>query len=182
MISLETLPTADSNGSSPDSLLIGFCGHPRLTIVSVKAQDHLSPTPTVLIATSLLDLTQALIDNSYGSVTPLEHDLVATSVFRKNGDRATLVVILGNGVVVACIDLTRSKKKGEVGWLASEPFLLPLASLQSSVQRAQPKNQSALATSGTAPTTTTAAPSNVPSIATGFGDIISSTFLPGGSW
>lgn len=182
---LETLPAADNKQSgekntkqrSPDSLLIGFCGHPRLTIVSVETQDHLAPTPKVLAATSLVDLTQALIDNSFGSVTPLEHDLVATSVFKKNGDRATLAVILGNGILVSCIDLARSKKGGKNGWIASEPFLLPLASLQASVQRSQTaKSQSAL---GMSSSSISVAASNLPSIATGFGDIVSVTFLPG---
>ena len=183
---LETLPAAATKQSTgvtrpADSLLIGFCGHPRLTVVAVKEQGHLSPTPTVLSAFSLLDLTQALIDNSFGAVTPLEHDLEATSVVHKNGDRATLAVILGHGVVVACVELVKSKMNGESSWTANEPFLLPLSSLHASVQRSQTaKSQSSLGMSSSATTPSTSGPtSNVPSIATGFGDIVAATFLPG---
>lgn len=58
---LESLPGADvtdkgdSNSSKrqPDSLLLGFCGHPRLTIVSIARQTQSSPAPAVLSATSL---------------------------------------------------------------------------------------------------------------------------------
>lgn len=179
---LETLPAADGKHSNKkpraaDSLLIGFCGNPRLTIVSVESKDSLSPAPTVLTACSLLDLTQALIDNSYGAVTPLENDLVASTVLQNNGDRATLAVILGNGVVVACIELIRSKHGN--GWTASEPFLLPLANLQVSAHRSQTsKSHSALGISGPGPATSVSA-SHAASIATGFGDIVSVTFLPG---
>lgn len=57
---LETLPGADvavngdnSNKRQPDSLLFGFCGHPRLSIVSIARQTQSSPSPAVLSATSL---------------------------------------------------------------------------------------------------------------------------------
>ena len=197
---LESLPAADvagTNGSSsssssrtrqPDSLLVGFCGHPRLTIVSIARQTHSSPSPAVLSATSLVDLTQALIDSAYGSVTPLEHDMVATTVTQKNSDSATVGVILGGGVAIACLDLHRCKPKqpgssgSGGGWLASEPFLLPLTSLQASIKRSQTaKSQSAVggAGGGGAAASSAAASSNVASIATGFGDVLSTTFLPG---
>ena len=125
-----------------------------------------------------MDLTQALIDSSYGSVTPLEHDMVATAVTQKNSDSATIGIILGGGVAIACLELHRSKKQ-DGGWMASEPFLLPLASLQASIKRSQSaKSQSGVGGGGGAAAISSAAASNV-TMATGFGDVLSTTFLPG---
>lgn len=80
------LRTLKSPGTASDSLLIGFSGHPRLSIVSV--------TPDLLMATSLLDLTVALQENAYGATAPLEQDLTA-SLFQTSPNMATLTVILG---------------------------------------------------------------------------------------
>ena len=103
-------------------------------MVSVTPHSPSSPSPAVLSASSLIDLTQALIDNSFGSITPLDQDLVATTVSRKRNNGATIAVVLGAGVSVACIELSRCKKQSGGGWLASEPFLLPLPSLQASTK------------------------------------------------
>ena len=61
---LETLRNPD-HGS--DALLLGFSGLPRLAVVTIK-----STCPKLLLATTLFDLTPALQELSYGSVTPLE--------------------------------------------------------------------------------------------------------------
>ncbi|CAB9502941.1 and polyadenylation specificity factor subunit 1 [Seminavis robusta] len=198
---LETLPAADdpqdndgttttasstatstcSNHIQMDSLLVGFCGHPQLAIVKLADKSELSTSPKVLSATSLMDLTQPLIDSSSGSITPLDQDLMATTVIAKNNaDRGTVSVTLGGGVAVACIDILR--KQG--GWIATEPFLLPLKRLQASVRMSQNSGKTVMTTSSSSKNPnsnaqTAASSSTVASIATGFGDIISSTFLPG---
>ena len=178
---LERLPPdayATTCTSAPDALLLGFCGHPRLSVVSVTPQSNSSPSPALLLSSSLLDLTQALTDSAFGSLTPLDHDLIAATVAWKRNDGATVSVILGGGVAVACIDIQRCKKLG--GWLASEPYMLPLQSLHPSLKRAQSaKLQSILGGAGgiggTAASSAVNA-SNVASIATGFGDIISAAW------
>ena len=152
----------------PDSLLIGFCGHPRLAVVSVASPLTLASQPTILEATTLIDLTQALMDHSVGSVTPLEQDLMAT-LEQKSSNMATLSVILGGGVAVAAITLrfVRGRNGVPSGWSASEPFLLPLATLQRSLQSESVE--------GGPPSST----GLTPSISHGFGDITSACFLSG---
>jgi len=81
----------------PDSLLIGFCGHPRLAIVHVQ--------PGLLLATTLLDLTPALTENSYGAVTPLEQDLTASLFQKDTQHQATVSVVLGGGISLVCLQL-----------------------------------------------------------------------------
>jgi hypothetical protein len=149
---------------APDSLLVGFSGHPRLAVVSVETATTLASTSKLLLATSLLDLTPALTEQSYGSVTPLEQDLVASVLQKKNF--ATVSLVLGGGVVVVCVQL----KHTQDGWIADEPYTLPLQQLSKSLQL-EKKN----------PAAATAAPTKdlVQSIITGFGDIISTEFLPG---
>lgn len=166
------------NHYGADSLLIGFCGHPRLTIVSVSTPSLASASPTMLMATSLIDLTQALIDASYGSVTPLEEDMVAVTMPRKNNEGATSAIILGGGVAVAVVDIQRKLS----GWIASEPYLLPLPSLRSSHGAATANTAAGGATTaGGAATTATQSSSNanVNTISTGFGDILATAFLAG---
>lgn len=152
----------------PDSLLIGFCGHPRLAVVAVASPSTLASQPTMLEATTLIDLSQALMDHSMGSVTPLEQDLMAT-LEQKSSNMATLSVILGGGVAVAAITLrfVRGRNGAPSGWSASEPYLLPLATLQRSLQSESVE--------GGAPSSTGLAQS----ISHGFGDIISACFLSG---
>jgi hypothetical protein len=165
---LDTLRVEDE----PDSLLIGFSGHPRMAVVSVQVAEasSLSASPKILLATSLLDLTPALVENSYGSVTPLEQDLMAFSLQKKNV--VTVSVILGGGVAVPCITLRHTNG----GWLASEPYLLPLKTFSIS-----PKFLDKSKAAATAPTTAVASTGKdlIQSIVTGFGDILGAAFLPG---
>ena len=153
----------------PDSLLIGFCGHPQLAVVSVTSEappDTLTSDPTMLVATTLIDFTQTMMELCAGSVTPLEQDLMA-SLEQKNGRVATVCVILGGGVAVAAITLChiQSRSGGPSGWTASEPYLLPLATLHRSLARESMD--------------TPASAALVQSIAHGFGDILSICFLSG---
>lgn len=175
---LETLHTKAHNKKGEvawDSLLVGLSGHPRLAIVSLQESPSLSSSPTLLLASSLLDLTQALQDNTYGSITPLEQDLIASTVQEKN--IATTSVILGGGIAVALITLTYNS---QTGWLASQPYLLPLATLKTSISTARnSKGLNESMTTSSSNTSTSAAASNSPSISTGFGDILSVIFLPG---
>eukprot|EP00934_Nitzschia_sp_Nitz4_P003080 Nitzschia sp. Nitz4//scaffold50_size126154//66587//71631//NITZ4_003689-RA/size126154-snap-gene-0.114-mRNA-1//1//CDS//3329553710//3070//frame0 len=128
-----------------DSLVVGFAGNPRLAVVTV--------TPELLEATSLVDLSMALQEVSYGATTPLEQDLTA-SLHQVSHKSATLAVALGGGVAVACLKLTWEHS----GWTTAQPYILPLQTLK--------------------PTEDTSSPNNT-SIITGFGDIYNSTFLPG---
>ena len=153
---LEALQTQDET----DSLLIGFSGHPRLSVVSVQATTTLSSSSYLLLASSLFDLASALAENSYGSVAPLEQDLIAQVLQTKN--IATLSIILGGGAVVVCVQLQHNK---ETGWTAGEPFVLPLSRLSKSLKfKNQQASQGAVRDQ---------------SIVTGFGDILSTAFLPG---
>ena len=167
----------DDDQKHADALLLGFCGHPRLTVVSLTHQADSASSPALLSATCLMDLTQALIDSSFGSVTPLEHDLVAATGARKNNDGATVAVILGAGVAVAVIDLQRSSRSG---WIAHEPYLLPLPSLSASIKRSHSANSQAQSSNpASAAAASAVTNTNIASIATGFGDILSATFLAG---
>lgn len=145
------LGTLKSPDHISDALVVGFAGYPRLSIVTV--------TPDLLLATSLLDLTVALQEASFGATTPLEHDLQA-SLCQASAGRATLSVILGGGAAVACLELACTGG----AWGSSEPYLLPLLSLSRWD-----------ATTATASNVNT----NTASIFTGFGDILSVAFLPG---
>jgi hypothetical protein len=168
---LDSLPSPDKE---PDSLLIGFCGHPRLAVVSVTSapRETVTSSRNMLLATSLLDLTQALLDASMGSMTPMEEDLVA-SIEQKNPNLVTLTVILGGGVAVAAIMIRRIKaSNGTYSWNASEPYLLPLATLHGSLT---PSGEAA----AVAASNQNNPLANQQSIAHGFGDIVSTCFLPG---
>ena len=148
-----------------DSLLIGFAGHPRVAVVSVTAPTTLSAKPIILEATTLIDLTQALIEQSVGSTTPLEQDLMA-SLEQKSSNVATLAIILGGGVAVASVSLryVRGRNGRPSGWTASEPYLLPLATLHRSLDHD-------MATESATPSST------AQTISHGWGDIISASFL-----
>ena len=142
-----------------DSLLIGFAGHPRVAVVSVTAPKSLSPSPVILEATTLIDLTQALMEQSLGSITPLEQDLTA-ALEQKNSNVATLTIILGGGVAVASVSLQFVHSYNSYsGWSASEPYLLPLATLQQTLGSNSTSSASA--------------------ISHGMGEILSACFLSG---
>lgn len=154
---LETLP---GNNGGQDALLIGFSGTPRLSIVTIK-----SSAPKLLLATTLLDLGPALTQNAYGAVTPLEQDLTASLLLQPKSNSATVAIVLGGGIAVACLSLKYHENSWRV--TSEEPYVLPLSAL-SSKSLDNSKND---------------APSNKDlnsqSIVTGFGDILSTTFLPG---
>lgn len=168
---LDSIP---SPGDESDSLLIGFAGHPRLAVVSVTSAPPQTVTSEryILMANSLLDLTPALLEASLGSVTPLEQDLRASKE-QKNPNLVTLAVILGGGVAVAAITLLRIKtSKGMHSWNALEPYLLPLSILKKNLK-------SSVEATAMASSIQNNPASNQQSIAHGFGDVISSCFLPG---
>ena len=134
--------------SGPDSLLIGFAGHPRLAVCSLQApaSNVMAARPHLLLATSLLDLTPALVDACVGSVTPLDQDLIATLLDRGDGPDKTVALILGGGVAVAAVALHFAAN----AWHASEPFLMPLATL--ALPLTDHKSAAAAATSSAATT------------------------------
>ena len=155
-----------------DSLLVGFAGYPRLSVVSLERASTIGCAPKLLLATSLLDFTSIVIDNSFGSTSPLEQDLMASLFQTKKS--VTLTVILGGGVAVASVQLyhhSAATPDGEKpGWMAGEPFTLPLQSLCKSTQK---EKSNPLAAVGAA------APIKdlTQSITTGFGDIVDVKFL-----
>mmetsp|Transcript_26038 Transcript_26038/g.38496 ORF Transcript_26038/g.38496 Transcript_26038/m.38496 type:complete len:900 (+) Transcript_26038:96-2795(+) len=158
---LESLPSVDDDA---DSLLIGFAGHPRLAVCSVQPPPPLTSNSKILLTSSLLDLTQACMDASLGSVTPLEQDLIATLLKRR--DEATLAVVLGGGVAVAAITLERN----ECSWRAStsdDPYMLNLANLAPPDKQLSTSSMNANVSAYTQ------------KIAHRFGDILSCCFLPG---
>ncbi|KAL3921231.1 MAG: hypothetical protein SGILL_002856 [Bacillariaceae sp.] len=162
----------------PDSLLIGFSGHPRLAIVQVQ--------PNLLLATTLLDLTPALTENACGAVTPLEQDLTASLLQRQGQHQATVSVVLGGGVALACVQLKYFPKVA--GWSATgEPYLLPLPSLAQSIDDGGGGSSGSNNSGGGLPggagnnnpfNRDTSNPLNQ-SIVSGFGDILDTAFLPG---
>lgn len=156
---LETLKNPD-DGS--DTLLLGFSGLPRLAVVKIK-----STCPKLMLATTLFDLTPALQDLSYGSVTPLEQDLEAT-LLQKPSNTATVAVTLGGGVALACLQLRYTAASG---WVAvdDKPYILPLQTLSASSMDDK---------AGSTTVTFNSKDLNQ-SIITGFGDILSTAFLPG---
>jgi hypothetical protein len=189
--SLDTLSTNSKNdktSASPtlrDSLLIGFAGHPRLAICSLQAEaPPLTSRAKLLLATSLIDLTPALMDACMGSVTPLEQDLIATLLDRKSvGNEKTLCVVLGGGVAIACLSLvlrrtaSTSTQQGEQQWQASEPFILPLGALSKTLS--DEGNSSVPKADGAATGAATAVSAYQQTIAHGFGDTWSCCFLAG---
>ena len=162
-----------------DALLVGFCGHPRLAVIHVK--------PDLLLATTLLDLTPALTDYSHGAITPLEQDLTA-NLFQRDEDsshhhQATVSVVLGGGISLICLELKYNRSVG--GWRAiEEPYIVPLATLAQAIDKktlvGQTNNNSQ---KGYSHHNSNKSDTNnallTQSIVTGFGDILSTAFLPG---
>jgi hypothetical protein len=192
IISLNVIPcsTGNSSGKMRDALLLGFAGHPRMSIVYPSSDlDSCEGTENennngwsgVLTASSILDLTPALIERSKGSVAPLEQDLSCT-VTNQNGKTPTVTVILGGGIAVATFQLTRTNFKNSTSswWrVASEPYILPLPHLSASLQSSQKPNAAAgAAQTGKYAKNTS---NNLASgrVSHGFGDVISSAFLTG---
>lgn len=148
--------------SDADSLLVAFSGLPRMTVIQV--------TDSILRAFSLIDLTTVITENSFGSSVALEQDCIVNCLNNSPGT-ATVACILGGGVAVAVF--TVSYMKSCDGWIAEEPFLLPLRRLADSlphhaadgISANNPNNQinSSLGTS----------------VITGFGEIFGVSFLFG---
>lgn len=141
-----------SSPSGEDALLAAFAGDPQLTVLRV--------VDTLLRADSLLDLKPALAEHSYGAVTGAEQDVVITFLQTRTGT-STIACILGGGIAVALVEV--SYYKSIQGWLAGEPYILPLSTLSANL-----------------PYTLQSSNTNIgQAISTGFGDILSATFLSG---
>ena len=205
-------------GASFDGLLLGFAGQPRMSIVyppgglelqsnsnnngngngndnrnGSNGNDSSGNWSGVLTASSIIDLTPALIERSLGSVTPLEHNLVC-SVTQDN-KVPTVAVILGGGVSIAAFQLPRSNygagdnantSTNKQAWwrTASEPYFLPLSKLSSSLNLSRSTTTSALYNTSSKYQHKQSSASqtlnqNIAKISHGFGDIISSAFLRG---
>ena len=66
----------------------------------------------------------------------------------------------------------------QTGWLTSQPYLLPLAILKTSMSTGRnSRGLNEIMAASSSNTSTSAASSNSPSISTGFGDILSVVFL-----
>jgi len=120
-----------------DGLLLGFAGHPRLSMVypslpnsTVQENEQNASSDFngviwngILTASSIIDLTPILLDHSWGSVAPLEQDLFCDVLVTQNtttpnkdnvanvtiqDTQPTVGVILGGGIGVALFQLSRS--------------------------------------------------------------------------
>jgi cleavage and polyadenylation specificity factor subunit 1 len=138
-------------------------------------------TSDLLLATTLLDLSPSLTENSYGAVTPWEQDLTANLLQKKGQRQATVSVVLGGGVSIVCVQLKYYPKLG--GWRAvEEPYVLPLSSLAQSIENGGIASNSGSGGGGGGTGLTQGRDAINPmlqSIVTGFGDILSTAFLPG---
>lgn len=181
---------------SYDGLLIGFAGHPRLSLVypstpmvgggywdssknteesnadgvvdvtAKHAADDEEDSSNeeefnygvgqggVLLASSIIDLTPALMEKSMGGTSFLEQDMIvsvstnstiASGVDVKSNkgynDDPSVSVVLGGGVAIASFSLPKSHRPGEgdsasPSWwrVASEPYVLPLTYLASKIR------------------------------------------------
>ena len=195
----------EGESSSFDGLLLGFAGHPRLSLVypsapMLDAADGTSSVGTggVLLASSIIDLTPVLNEHSMGGTSYIEQDIVVTvnagSTSEYNID-PTVSVVLGGGIAVASFSLSKGKRPREgsspsmnsssSSWwrVASEPHTLPLASLASKVRddfgdANKFSVASANATRG-GRGQSGAAVGTGPCLGHGFGDILDLAFLSG---
>ena len=135
VVSLHTLPAA-AKSLAHDELMIGFAGHPRISIV------HLEIMPRYLLsASSIMDLSSVVIKESLGATHPLEQDLQATvktppiyqstttttsTASHDHGTSMTGAVIVGGGVSVVVFDILR----GEPAALYNDSQLPKLAEEQ----------------------------------------------------
>jgi cleavage and polyadenylation specificity factor subunit 1 len=200
IVSLEVIPssTGNTSGDTFDGLLLGFAGHPRMSIVYpggdlndllVKQEggaddDGLqSCWSGNLIASSILDLTPALIENSRGSVSCLEQDLSCSISSFTSQKNPTAAVILGGGVTVAMFQIPKSNSSSNTSWwrVASDPYFLPLTQLSKSLQTTQ-KSVSSTAASSSQSNKYSKSINNSAlggKVSHGFGDILSCAFLNG---
>lgn len=140
-----------------DGLLLGFAGHPRLSLVYPSAPMVSVADGTrggvgqggVLLASSIIDLTPVLNECSMGGTSYLEQDMivsVSTASTSANDVDPTVSVVLGGGIAIASFTLPRGPRPREgssttnapsstTWWrVASEPHILPLTSLASKVR------------------------------------------------
>ena len=142
---------SEGESSCFDGLLLGFAGHPRLSLVypsapMVGAADGTSGVGTggVLLASSIVDLTPVLNEYSMGGTSYLEQDIIVSVNMPKYDP--TVSVVLGGGIAIASFSLPKGPRPREgssmiinppssTWWrAASEPHILPLASLASKVR------------------------------------------------
>jgi len=162
--------TTSNNKSSTtcyDGLLLGFAGHPRLSIVYPSTpmvgggiNNHTASgvgQGGVLLASSIIDLTPAIIEKSMGGLSYLEQDIIVTvsnnsgsSSNSNNMQDPCVSVVLGGGVAVASFSLPKGPRPDEgvvdnngsinssssSSWwrVASEPYILPLSTLASKIR------------------------------------------------
>jgi cleavage and polyadenylation specificity factor subunit 1 len=155
----------------------------------------------VLLASSIIDLTPALIEKSMGGTSFLEQDMIvsvsttstiANGVDIKNkkrgyNDDPSVSVVLGGGVAIASFSLPKASRpedgSSSTSWwrIASEPYLLPLSYLASKIRSDFGGNN----LSSTAPIVSkgknqpAAAVGHSGSVGHGFGDILDIAFLSG---
>ena len=195
-----------------DGLLLGFAGHPRLSLVYPSTPmvggttNHTASgvgQGGVLLASSIIDLTPALIERSMGGLSYLEQDIVVTvSKSKDNSDDDPCVsVLLGGGVAIASFSLPKGPRPDEQregegnslssSWwrVASEPYILPLTTLASKIRElnggGNTTSASSAATAANVPPgrkynpNAAAAVGSGPSVAHGFGDVIDIAYLSG---
>jgi hypothetical protein len=157
---------ATQQADVPDALLVGFAGHARWTVLQVQHD--------LLQATSLLDLTSILSDYSYGQASNClaEQDMILTCLESRPG-RTVVGCVLGGGVAVAVVEV--GYQKAVAGWIADEPYVLPLANLSTQL----PHRANHLGNKSYTSNSNNTHPNSGESIATGFGDILSAAFLSG---
>ncbi|KAL7519594.1 hypothetical protein ACHAWX_004354 [Stephanocyclus meneghinianus] len=237
-----------------DGLLIGFAGHPRLSLVypstpmvggggywdsssatmvvggeamlsdekkddDIKADADANESRTglsygvgqggVLLASSIIDLTPALIERSMGGTSYLEQDIivsVTTTSTIANGvdvddkktrryqhDDPSVSVVLGGGVAIASFSLPKASRPAEgaassrSSWwrIASEPYILPLSYLASKI-RCDFAGGNVSSSTAPVPIVPSSRGKNQPvavgntgTVGHGFGDILDIIFLSG---
>lgn len=197
---------SEGESSCFDGLLLGFAGHPRLSLVypsapMVGAVNGSSGVGTggVLLASSIVDLTPVLNEFSMGGTSYVEQDIIVsvnTASTSANSIDPTVSVVLGGGIAIASFSLPKGPRptegpsiitnSGSSTWwrVASEPHVLPLASLASKV-RVDFGNANKFSAASAAANTrggrgqSGTAGGTGPCLGHGFGDILDVTFLSG---
>ena len=167
-----TTTTTTSTALSYDALLLGFAGHPRLSIVyphvapstfapssshSQKENDHDDASyiwSGILTASSIIDLTPALLEKCHGSTLPLEMDLQCTVL--SDSQVPTVAVLLGGGVAVAAFSLPRSNICNHCTSTSSSNATIPKENIGQGEEK--PGAHGGVAAATTATTATTSSP------------------------
>jgi len=192
---------SEGESSCFDGLLLGFAGHPRLSVVYPSAPMVGSGVGTggVLLASSIIDLTPVLNEQSMGGASYLEQDIIVsvnTSSTSANNIDPTVSVVLGGGITIASFTLHKGPRPREglsimnspssTWWrVASEPHILPLASLASKVRVVDFGDANKFSAASTSVNmrggrgTSGTAVGTGPCLGHGFGDILDVAFLSG---